>query len=56
VCPTFVVENFRRNIIIDLDRTFFDIIALHDFERHLSHKQRGLVKQIFSSADGENLH
>jgi hypothetical protein len=55
-CPAFVIECFRRNVIIDLDRTYFDIIALHDFERHLSHKQRGLVKQIFSSADGENLH
>lgn len=43
-CPAFVIECFRRNVIIDLDRTFFDIIALHDFDRHLSHKQRGLVK------------
>jgi hypothetical protein len=36
--PNFVIEFFRRNIVLDLDRTFIDILPLEHFKRHLSTK------------------
>lgn len=36
--PNFVIEHFRRNIVIDLDRTFIDILPLEHFKRHISTK------------------
>lgn len=57
--PNFVVEFFRRNIVLDLDRTFIDIMAYEHYKRHLSTKDQKFINQVFSAnsrdRDNQNL-
>ena len=47
----FIIKHNRRNLIVDLDRTFVDIILMHDFHNQL----RSKISEI-RNAFSEDMH